>query len=206
MAEGCIQGNTCWVTIDTGASVTIARRDIFAGQPERKPSRTYAFQTASGEIVPVLKEVLVELNLERQALRIWMFVAEVMDEFILGLDVLRAYDASVDLGRCLLRLGQEEVTLWRPSAQRKSARHSLVGDEVIPAPCERMVIVRLQASLGANNVLIEPGQRSSRDKVPAVWAAAIGDQKPGPRRKPGRCKQRAYGRRVRIVAAAAANG
>ena len=43
---------------------------------------------------------------------VWVFVAEVTDDFILGLDV-RSYDASVDLGRHLLRLGQEEVTLWR---------------------------------------------------------------------------------------------
>jgi hypothetical protein len=124
------------VIIDTGASVTIARPDIFAGQPERKPSRAYVLQTASEESIPVLKEVLVELTLEQRALRIWVFVAEVTDEFILGLDVLRDYDASVDLRRHLLRLGQEEVTLWRPGAQPKSARLSLVGDEVIPARCE----------------------------------------------------------------------
>jgi predicted aspartyl protease len=116
------------VTIDTGASVTIARPNIVAGQPEKKPSRAYVVQTASGETIPVLKEALVELTLGQRALRIWVFVAEVTDEFILGLDVLRAYDASLDLGRHLLRLGQEEVTLWRPGAQHKSARLSLVGD------------------------------------------------------------------------------
>jgi hypothetical protein len=79
--------------------------DIVAGQPERKPSRAYILQTASGETIPVLKEALVELTLGRRAMRIWMFVAEVTDEFILGLDVLRAYDASVDLGSHFLRLG-----------------------------------------------------------------------------------------------------
>jgi len=51
------------VTIDTGASVTIARPDIVAGIPERKPSRAYVLQTASGETIPVLKEALVELTL-----------------------------------------------------------------------------------------------------------------------------------------------
>ena len=91
------------MTIDAGASVTIARPDIVAGRPERKPSRAYVLQTASGETLPVLREALVELTLGQRALRIWVFVAEVTDEFILGLDVLRAYDASVDLGRHLLR-------------------------------------------------------------------------------------------------------
>jgi hypothetical protein len=101
------------VTIDTGTSKTIARPDIVAGQPEGKPSRTYVLQTASGETIPVMKESLVELNLWQRALGFRVFFAEVTDEFILGLDVVRAYDASVDLGRRLLRLGQEEVTLWR---------------------------------------------------------------------------------------------
>jgi hypothetical protein len=68
----------------------------------------------------------------------------VTDEFILELDVLRAYDASVDLGRHLLRLGREKVTLWRAGTQPKSARLCLVGDEVIPARCDRVVMARLE--------------------------------------------------------------
>jgi hypothetical protein len=38
-----------------------------------------------------------------------VFVADIADDFILGLDILRAYDASVDIGRRVLRLGQDEV-------------------------------------------------------------------------------------------------
>jgi hypothetical protein len=53
------------VTNNTGASVTIARPDMVVGQPERKPSRAYVLQTASGETIPVLKEALVELSLGR---------------------------------------------------------------------------------------------------------------------------------------------
>jgi predicted aspartyl protease len=138
-----ILGKPCLVTIDTGASVTIARPDMVAGELHRRPSRAYVLQTASGETNPVLKEALVELIMGRRALKLWVFVAGIADEFILGLDVLRAYDASVDLGRHLLRLGQEEVTLWRPGVQPKSARLCLVGDEVIPARCERVIMARL---------------------------------------------------------------
>jgi len=42
------------------------------------------------------------LSLGWQSLKIWVFVAEVRDEFILGLNVLRVFYASVDLGRHLL--------------------------------------------------------------------------------------------------------
>ena len=42
---------------------------------------------------------LVELTLGRQTLRIWVFVAEVTDKYILGIEILRDYDASVGLER-----------------------------------------------------------------------------------------------------------
>jgi hypothetical protein len=64
------------VTIDTGASVIIVRPDMVTGQPERRTSRAYVLQTASGETIPVMKEALVELTLGRWAPRIWVFVAE----------------------------------------------------------------------------------------------------------------------------------
>jgi hypothetical protein len=94
-----------------------------------------------------------------------MLVAELTDEFILGLDVQRAYDAFVDLGRCLLRLAPEEVALWRPGGHPKSGRLSVVGDEVISARCQKVELARLSALLGTTNVLTEPSQKSSRDGV-----------------------------------------
>ena len=89
---------------------------------------------ASGETIPVT-EALVERTLGWQTLRIWVFVAEITDEYILGLDVLRDYEASVVLEHQLLRLGQVEVMVWRTAAKPKSSCISLVG-EVIPARCE----------------------------------------------------------------------
>jgi hypothetical protein len=153
------------VTINTGTSATIARPDTVAGQPERKPSRAYDLQTASGETNPVLKEALVELTLGQWTLRIWVFIVEVTYEFTLGLDVLQAYNASVNLGRHLLWLGQEEVTLWRLSAQPKLSWFSRVSDEANPAPCKKVVMARLKAPLGVTSVLNEHSQKSSRDEV-----------------------------------------
>jgi hypothetical protein len=58
--------------------------------------------------MPVV-EAHVELTIGRRNLRSWVFVADIKDDFILGLDILRAYDASVDIGLCVLRLGRDEV-------------------------------------------------------------------------------------------------
>ena len=92
---------------------------------------------ASGETIPVT-EALVERTLGWQTLRIWVFVAEITEEYILGLDVLRDYEVSVVLEHQLLRLGQVEVMVWRTGAKPKSSCISLVG-EVIPARCEKVV-------------------------------------------------------------------
>jgi hypothetical protein len=68
--------------------VAIARPDIVAVLPERKLRRPYVLQTASGETIPVVKEARVELTLGQRTLGIWMFVADIKDDFILGLDIL----------------------------------------------------------------------------------------------------------------------
>jgi hypothetical protein len=103
-----MQERPCRVTIDAGAFVTVARPDI-VGLPERSPGRQCVLQVGLGWTIPVMKEVLVELILGQRALKIWVFVADIRGEFTLGLDILRAYDESVDVGRHVLRLGQEEA-------------------------------------------------------------------------------------------------
>jgi hypothetical protein len=62
-----------------------------------------------------------------------VFVTDIADDFILGLDILRAYDVSVDIGRRVLRLGQDEVPVreapteselkrTRPTEDRRNGR------------------------------------------------------------------------------------
>jgi hypothetical protein len=65
----------------------------------------------SGETLPISNDVLVELTLGQCSLTTWVFVISVIDKFILGLDVFCAYNLSVDLGCCVLWLGNEEVPL-----------------------------------------------------------------------------------------------
>jgi hypothetical protein len=93
--------------------VTIARPDIVAGLSGRDLSWPYVLQMASGETILIVKKARVELALGRRTLRIWVFVADITDDFILGLDILQANDASMDVGRHVLRLGQNEKRLQR---------------------------------------------------------------------------------------------
>jgi hypothetical protein len=79
------------LTIVTGISVTITRPDITAGQPERGPT----WPLVSREIIPVLKEALVELTLGRCPLRTRVLVVEIAGVLILWLDVLHVHDTYV---------------------------------------------------------------------------------------------------------------
>jgi hypothetical protein len=97
------------VTVDTGAYVTVTRPDIAAVWPIRQPNQCYTLQAVYGEACPILKDVFLTLTLGRCSFQIWVLIANIINEFILGLDILRAYDASVDLGCQMLHLGEEEV-------------------------------------------------------------------------------------------------
>jgi hypothetical protein len=160
IADGWIQERPCRVTIDTRASVSIARPNIVAGLPERKPNLLYVLRTTSGETIPVMREAHVELTLGRRSLRISVLVAHITDELILLLDVLRDCNASVEVGRRVLGIGQEEVSLWNHRACTRSSQFSLLNDEVIPARCEGVVLTRPGAIMKAASALVEPSWKS----------------------------------------------
>jgi hypothetical protein len=90
--------------------MTVARPDITAC-PKRKLSQCYQLTTASEESLPILKEASAELTLGQRPESIWVFVAGITNELILGQDVLHTYDASVDLRRYTPQLGEVEALL-----------------------------------------------------------------------------------------------
>jgi hypothetical protein len=100
------------VNIGTGPSVTITRRDVAARWPDRKPSKSYTLQTESEEVLTILPEASVELALGLILIRIWILVAEVTEDFCLGLLILYTHDASEDLERYVVQFGEEKLTLW----------------------------------------------------------------------------------------------
>ncbi|XP_023702529.1 uncharacterized protein LOC111861847 [Cryptotermes secundus] len=90
----------------------------------------------------------------------WVFVANITDELILGLDILRAYDASVDIGRQTLRLAEEEVSLWSPGAGPRPSNLVVAKDHVIPARSEGIVMAKMKNHLGVENGLVEPSPQA----------------------------------------------
>jgi hypothetical protein len=62
-------------------------------------------------------EVLVEMALGQGPICIWVFAANITDEFILGPDIIYAHDASVEFRCHVLQLGNKEMSLRHTGAQ-----------------------------------------------------------------------------------------
>jgi hypothetical protein len=52
---------------------------------------------ASEETLPILKEAFIKLALVQCPLTTWMFITNIKEEFIPGLNITHAHDASMDL-------------------------------------------------------------------------------------------------------------
>jgi hypothetical protein len=75
-------------------------------------------------------------------------------EFILGLDVFHAHNAFMDLGHCVLWLGEGEVPLWCPRAWPCSSSHRKDNSEMVPTWCGRVVTMRVEGLLEALDSLV----------------------------------------------------
>jgi hypothetical protein len=153
-----VGGNPCLVTI------TVARPDVVEGWPERQLNQKFTLQTVSGKAFHILKEFF-SLTVGRRPLKICVFVANITNNLILGLDILRPYDASVDIGREMLRMAEEVISLWSPGAVPRPYSLVVAKNQVIPAQCEGMIMARLEShrSRKWSSRTKSAGPSSSRD-------------------------------------------
>jgi hypothetical protein len=143
VTQGWVGDKPCLMTMDTGAYETMAQN---TAEP------TLRTADSIWRSLPLLKEVFLTLVLGRCPFKTWVFVTSITNEFILGLDILCAYDASVDIGRQTLHLAEEEVFTMEPQPS------SLVvaKDQVIRMQCKGIVIARLESPLRVGNGPVEP--------------------------------------------------
>jgi hypothetical protein len=154
VTQGWIDDKPCLVTVDTGG---VCDR-VHARHCYRMARK--AAEPTSWEALPVLKEVYVTLTLGRLPLKVWVFVANITNEFILGLDILHAHDATVDIGRRTLRLAEEEVSLWSPGDGPCPSSLVMAKDQIIPAQCEGIVMAKLDSPLRVESGLVEPSPQA----------------------------------------------
>lgn len=99
VVSGRVNNVACDIVVDTGANYTLIGRRIYEAmtpQPPIRPVR-WVLTTATGQSSPILGELEVTLTLEGCIHHVTVFVADIVDDCVLGLMFLRQQVARLDL-------------------------------------------------------------------------------------------------------------
>ncbi len=101
------------ICVDTGATRSILRRDLVEPRSNLviNQHERLLLRTATGESSTTLGSVYVKLKLSTSVIEGKFIVADIYDECILGLDLMRKYGLIVDLRCGLLRAPHGDIPL-----------------------------------------------------------------------------------------------
>ncbi|GLV61289.1 hypothetical protein CBL_21111 [Carabus blaptoides fortunei] len=115
LAAGAAEGVRCRMVIDTGANATLIHPRIIRQATQLRdtgaPVRNLELKTVTGERAPIIEQREVNLRVGNMLVVHTVYVAEIEDDVILGIDFLRKYGCVIDPVNNLLRFGEEEVML-----------------------------------------------------------------------------------------------
>ena len=116
IVTGSINGRSCDVTIDTGSNISILRPDILTIKdgPDIQPVQS-CLQTVTGEKAQIHGKGELQLTIGDFTVLHPMWIADIKDECILGLDFLERHHCLVNLKESSLHVGAQEFPLRKAS-------------------------------------------------------------------------------------------
>ncbi|KAJ8949276.1 hypothetical protein NQ318_022791 [Aromia moschata] len=140
IVHGYLDDKWCSFVIDTGATRTILRPDILP-KSSKELSRHVKLETATGELIPVHGELNVKIQLGSKIMYHRVLTADIRDDCILGLDILKIVMA--------------------PKLQdyNKSRRIIVEEDIQIPQGSENIIIAKLDGN-GLSTGIVEASERN----------------------------------------------
>ncbi|GBM50686.1 hypothetical protein AVEN_45959-1 [Araneus ventricosus] len=128
--------------VDTDANVTLVRID-FAQKLKDKfiyTTSNISLKTATGEKAEIHGKLDAAIECGSRKFQNRIYVADITDPCILGLDFLQNFNFRVDLGKNEIRTGGEEIPLFSASAEH-SKLYSVLAKEktIIPARSECLI-------------------------------------------------------------------
>ncbi|GFX25223.1 retrovirus-related Pol polyprotein from transposon 412 [Trichonephila clavipes] len=139
----------CNMIIDTGANVSIIRNDLAQKLKKRNlsgPARV-VLQTVTGERLIFTEKLKVKIKFGDTTYQHAVYVADIADPFILGLDFLKEHGFTLDFNKNELRSIHEEVTIFKIEHMTESIRQK---GEVL-ATCSPVTCVCKSSSLLLSN-------------------------------------------------------
>ncbi|GFS75830.1 retrovirus-related Pol polyprotein from transposon 297 [Trichonephila clavipes] len=165
----------CNMIIDTGANVSIIRNDLAQKLQEKliwTPPRV-VLQTVTGEKIDIHGKLKVNIKFGDTTYQHAVYVADIADPFILGLDFLKEHGFTLDHNKNELRSIHEEVTIFKIEHRSESIRQK---GEVL-ATCSPVTCVCKSSSLLLSNspqqltpdllenAELSPEQKSSAERL-----------------------------------------
>ena len=131
----------CTFTIDTGSDVTIVRPDILQASGTRVEAIVGQIRTVTGEMTPIQAKGLIELSIGNLKTQHEIWVADVYDECILGMDFLQKHECLVDLKRKILQVRNEEIPLIKGRRSTIPSCCRVVSQTAVTLPPQSEVVI-----------------------------------------------------------------
>ena len=98
IVSGTIQGRPCEITVDTGSNISIVRPDVLQGVSQDLICPVNScLRTVTGERAPIHGKGQLQLRIGSRVIPQELWVADIYDECILGLDFLQVNGCQVNL-------------------------------------------------------------------------------------------------------------
>jgi predicted aspartyl protease len=146
------------MTVDTGATLSIVRPDVVESLKNLQITGSdLILKTATGEVARVLGEADVRLELGSVEVIHRVVVADIVDDFILGLDVMNKFGFVLDIKNRMLQTGNEEILLHLATASIDEVRVSVSETVRLQKNSEQIVLAELEGDPGGYRTgIIDP--------------------------------------------------
>ncbi|UYV62799.1 K02A2.6-like [Cordylochernes scorpioides] len=155
MIEIIVNSKKIKATVDTGAMVSLIRKDALRTAP-RPLHRKMMLRTVTGDTAPIEGELDVDIRLGGTRFDHRVLVADIEDEFILGMDIIREHGFTFDPTQGILRLGDESFVLSTEGEKCEDVRLFACENGCVSGNCEGVIMTVAEAPLGSGVGLIEP--------------------------------------------------
>ncbi|GFX21642.1 retrovirus-related Pol polyprotein from transposon 412 [Trichonephila clavipes] len=129
-------------TKSTGANVSIIRNDLAQKLKEKliwTPPRM-VLQTVTGEKIDIHGKLKVKIKFGDTTYQHAVYVADIADPFILGLDFLKEHGFTLDFNKNELRSIHEEVTIFKIEHRTESIRQVTANENITISPRTEIIV------------------------------------------------------------------
>ena len=151
VVEGLVNNQQRRIIIDTGSNVSIVRPDVVGETVSMVQAHSY-LRTVSGERAPIHGTMMLDITIGSKTFHQKVWVADVVDECLLGLHFLVSHECQVDLKDGILYIGGEEVPLAKPGAALSEPRcfRAVTSRTVSVAPYSEAILCTQVVGLGGD--------------------------------------------------------